>query len=160
VSVLGTRLTESDAAALAAHALAYVRPGQVIGLGSGQAATAFVRALGEKVAAGLRVTGVPTSEATTTLARTLGIPLTSLDDTPSVDVTVDGADQVDACLDLIKGYGGALVREKVVAAASRRLVILVGGEKIVPVLGTRGTLPIEVIPFAVGFCRRRLADAG
>jgi len=152
-------LTDADAAALAAHALAHVRPGQVIGLGSGQAATAFVHALGREVQAGLRVTAVPTSEATARLARQLGIPLASLEDLP-VDVTVDGADEVDTRLDLIKGYGGALVREKVVAAASRRLVILVGRNKLVPVLGSRGKLPIEVVPFAAGFCRRRFAEAG
>ena len=153
-------LTDSDAAALAAHALAYVHRGEVIGLGSGQAATAFVHALGREVQAGLRVTAVPTSEATATLASQLGIPLASLEDVPAIDVTVDGADEVDPRLDLIKGYGGALVREKVVAAASRRLVILVGREKLVPVLGSRGKLPVEVVPFAAGFCRRRLTEAG
>ena len=157
---MSVSLTESDAAALAAHALAYVRPGQVIGLGSGQAATAFVHALGREVQAGLRVTAVPTSEATATLARELGIPLASLEDSPSIDITFDGADEVDACLDLIKGYGGALVREKIVAAASRRRIILVGRDKLVPVLGSRGKLPIEVVPFAAGFCRRRLAEEG
>ena len=155
-----SRLSESDSAALASHALSYVRPGQVIGLGSGQAAWAFVHELGRAVQAGLRVTAVPTSEATATLARRLGIPIVSLDDAPSIDVTLDGADEVDARLDLIKGYGGALVREKIVAAASRRLVILVGREKIVPMLGTRGRLPIEVVPFGAGFCRRRLAAEG
>src|SRR5438128_611207 len=108
-------LTESDAAALAAHALEYIRPGQVIGLGSGQTATAFIRALGREVQAGLRVTGVPTSEAAATLARELHIPLASLEDSPSIDVTLDGADEVDPGLDLIKGYGGALIREKLVA---------------------------------------------
>lgn len=153
-------LTDSDAEVLAVHALAYVRPGQVVGLGSGQAATAFVHALGRRVQAGLRVTGVPTSEATATLAQELGIPLASLEDSPSIDVTIDGADEVDAGLDLIKGYGGALIREKVVAAASRRLVILVGHDKLVPVLGSRGKLPVEVVRFAAGFCRRRLADEG
>ena len=151
---------ETDASALAALALAHVRPGQVVGLGTGRAATAFVHALGRQVQQGLRVTAVPTSEATAALARALGIPLTSLDDSPSVDVTVDGADEVDPRLDLIKGYGGALLREKVVAAASRHLVILIGREKLVPVLGGRGRLPVEVLPFAVGLCRRRLADAG
>src|SRR2546427_12634632 len=153
-------LSESDAAALAAHALAYVRPSQVVGLGSGHAARAFVHALGREMQAGLRVMAVPTSEAPATLARQLGIPLVSLDDAPSVDVTLDGADEVDPGLDLIKGYGGALIREKVVAAASRRLVILVGRDKLVPVLGSRGKLPIEVVPFAAGFCRRRLTEEG
>jgi ribose 5-phosphate isomerase A len=153
-------VTDAEALALAAHALEYVRSGHVVGLGTGQAATAFVRALGRQAQQGLRITAVPTSETTATLARELGIPLASLDDTPVIDVTVDGADEVDPGLDLIKGYGGALLREKIVAAASRRLVILVGPEKLVPVLGTRGKLPVEVVPFAVEFCRRRLADAG
>jgi len=155
-----SRLSESGAAALATHALESVRPGQVIGLGTGQAATAFVHALGRAVKAGLQVRAIPTSEATATLARQLGIPLASLDDAASIDITLDGADEVDPHLDVIKGYGGALVREKIVAAASRRLVILVGREKIVPVLGTRGRLPVEVVPFAAGFCRRRLAAEG
>ena len=154
------RLTEQDAAALAQAALAHVRSGQVVGLGSGQAATAFVRALGREVKAGLEVRAVPTSEAVAGLAGRLGIPLVSLDEAPVIDVTLDGADEVDPHLDLIKGYGGALVREKVVAAASRRLVILVGREKLVPVLGSRGKLPVEVVPFAAGFCRRRFAALG
>jgi len=154
------RLTEQDAAALALAALAHVRSGQVVGLGSGQAATAFVRALGREVKAGLEVRAVPTSEAVAGLAGGLGIPLVSLDEAPVIDVTLDGADEVDPRLDLIKGYGGALVREKVVAAASRRLVILVGREKLVPVLGSRGKLPVEVVPFAAGFCRRRFAELG
>src|SRR5262245_24183252 len=153
-------LTDKDAAALAAHALGFVRAGQNIGLGTGQAATAFVHALGSAVQSGLRVAGVPTSEATAALARELGIPLTSLDDGSSLDLAVDGADEVDPRLDLIKGYGGALLREKVVAAASRRLVILVGPEKLVETLGSRGRLPVEVTPFALGFCRARLAELG
>src|SRR5262249_3657372 len=107
-----------------------------------------------------RVTGVPTSEATAALAKEVGIPLATLEDVPTIDVTLDGADEVDAGLDLIKGYGGALVREKIVAAASRRLVILGGRGKLVPVLGSRGKLPVEVVPFAAGFCRRRLSAEG
>jgi ribose 5-phosphate isomerase A len=151
-------LTDQDAAALAAHALGLVRAGQTIGLGTGRAATAFVHALGRAAQSGLRVAGVPTSEATAALARKLGIPLISLDGGPSLDLTVDGADEVDPHLNLIKGYGGALLREKVVAAASRRLVILVGREKLVEALGSRGKLPVEVVPFAVGFCGARLAE--
>jgi ribose 5-phosphate isomerase A len=153
-------LTDSDAAALAAEALAYVRPGQTVGLGTGNAATAFVRALGRAAAEGLRVRGVPTSEATAKLAREVGIPQASLEESAVLDLTVDGADEVDPSLDLIKGYGGALVREKVVAAASRRLVILVGREKLVPALGSRGKLPVEILPFALGFCHRRVSEEG
>jgi ribose 5-phosphate isomerase A len=146
------------------RALEFVQDGQALGLGSGKASTAFIRALGRRVQAGLRVRGVPTSESTAALARELGIPLVTLDEVFPLDLAVDGADEVDPRLDLIKGLGGALVREKVVAAAARRLVILVGPEKVaektVAVLGGRGTLPVEVLPFALGLCTRRLLDLG
>jgi ribose 5-phosphate isomerase A len=149
---------------IAQRALEFVQDGQVVGLGSGKASTAFVRALGRRVQAGLRVRGVPTSEATAALARQLGIPLATLDEGFPLDLAVDGADEVDPRLDLIKGLGGALVREKVVAASARRLVILVGPEKVeeklVAVLGSRGTLPVEVLPFALGLCTRRLLELG
>ena len=151
-------MTDQEAAALGAEALAEVQSGHVVGLGTGQAATAFIHALGRAVKSGLRVTGVPTSEVSATLARQLGIPL--VDEPISLDVAVDGADEVDPHLDLVKGYGGALVREKVVAAAARRFIVLVGAEKLVPALGARGRLPVEVVPFAVPFCRRRLTELG
>ena len=144
---------------VAARALEQVHDGMRLGLGSGRAASAFVRALGARVRDGLRVRGVPTSEATGRLARELGIPLAGLDEGP-LDLTVDGADEVDPRLDLIKGYGGALVRERIVAAASRRVMILVGREKLVPVLGSRGRLPVEVLPFAAPLTIRELADLG
>jgi ribose 5-phosphate isomerase A len=151
-------MTDQEAAALGAVALAEVKPGHVVGLGTGQAATAFIHALGQAVKAGLSVTGVPTSEASASLARTLGIPL--LAEPVTLDVAVDGADEVDPRLDLVKGYGGALVREKIVAAAARRFIVLVGNEKLVPALGGRGRLPVEVVPFAVPFCHRRLTELG
>jgi ribose 5-phosphate isomerase A len=154
------RLSEEGAAAIAAEALRLVSSGQVIGLGTGQAATAFVRALGQRVAGGLDVRAVPTSEVTAGLARRLGIKLVTLDDVDALDVAVDGADEVDPRGDLIKGYGGALLRERVVASVARRFVILVGAEKLVPVLGTRGRLPVEVVPFAAAICRRRLEALG
>lgn len=154
------RLSEEGAAVLAAEAMRLVSSGQVVGLGTGQAATAFVRALGQRVAAGLDVRGVPTSETTAALARQLGIKLVTLDDVDAVDVAVDGADEVDPHGDLIKGYGGALLRERVVASVARRFVILVGAEKLVPVLGSRGRLPVEVVPFAAPVCRRRLETLG
>jgi ribose 5-phosphate isomerase A len=144
----------------AQRALEFVRDGTTIGLGSGRAASAFVRALGTRVRSGLNVRGVPTSQATAQLAREMGIPLVTLEDEPVLDITVDGADEVDPQLDLIKGYGAALVREKIVASASSRLIILVGPEKLVPVLGTRGIVPVEVLSFALSFCRRRLMDLG
>ena len=153
-------LTEAGAAALAAEALQLVTSGQVVGLGTGHAATAFVRALGARVAAGLDVRGVPTSEATAALARALGIKLLTPDDVERVDLAVDGSDEVDPRLDLIKGYGGAHVREKIVAVMARQFVVLVGAEKLVPVVGTRGRLPLEIVPFALGFVRRRLEALG
>lgn len=152
---MATRI-DDPLAALANHALGLVSDGDVVGLGSGHAATAFVRTLAERVRGGLRVRGVPTSEETARLARELGIDLVGLES--DIALTIDGADEVDAKLNLIKGYGGALVRERIVAAASERQVILVTPEKLVEVLGTRGRLPVEVMPFAVPLCRRRLED--
>lgn len=149
-----------DLAALGEAAMEMVRDDTVVGLGSGRAAMAFVRALGKRVQAGLRIRGVPTSQGTGELARQVGIPLLSLDEVEALDVTVDGADEVDPRLDLIKGLGGALVREKIVAASSRRLIILVGSEKLVPTLGAHGVLPVEVVPFGLTLCRRRLSELG
>ena len=126
------------APAAALRAVEFVENDQVLGLGTGRAAASFVRALGERVEQGLRVRGVPTSEATAELAASLGIPLISLEQAGQLDITFDGADEVDPQLDLIKGYGGALVREKIVASLSERLVILVGPEKLVPQLGEIG----------------------
>lgn len=142
------------------RALDYVKDGDVVGLGTGRAAGAFVRALGARVATGLRIRGIPTSQATQELASDLGIPLTTLDAVPTLDVAVDGADEVDPHLNLIKGYGGALVREKIVAAAAEKFVVLVGAEKLVATLGARRLLPVEVVPFAVAPCCRRLRDLG
>ncbi|HEV8440900.1 MAG TPA: ribose-5-phosphate isomerase RpiA [Methylomirabilota bacterium] len=144
---------------LAARALVLTEEALVLGLGSGRAASAFIRALGRRVRAGRSARGVATSEASARLARELGIALAGLDEV-EVDVTVDGADEVDPALDLIKGYGGALVRERIVAAASRRQIILVGAEKLVPVLGSRGRLPIEIVPFALPVAMRRVAELG
>jgi len=151
-------MTDQEAAALGAAALAEVKPGTVVGLGTGQAATAFIHALGKAVKERLRVTGVPTSDASADLARQLGIPL--IEQPVSLDVAVDGADEVDPQLNLVKGFGGALVREKIVAAAARKFIVLVGEEKLVKVLGARGRLPVEVVPFAVPFVTRRLTELG
>lgn len=143
------------------RALQFVAAPCCLGLGSGRAAWAFVRELGARLrAGGPRITAVPSSETTASLARGEGIPLATLDDVAELDLMVDGADEVDPRLDLIKGYGRALVREKIVAASSRRLVILAGQEKLVPRLGWRGKLPVEVTPFAVPLCTRRLAGMG
>jgi ribose 5-phosphate isomerase A len=143
------------------RALEMVPNNSRVGLGSGRAAQAFVRALSGWIRAGrLSVEGVPTSEATAELARSLGVPLMTLAEAGVLDLTVDGADEVDPGLDLIKGYGRAMVREKIVAVSSRRLIILVGEQKLVPRLGTRGRLPVEVLPFALPLCQRRMAELG
>ncbi|MEA2627292.1 MAG: ribose 5-phosphate isomerase [Candidatus Binatota bacterium] len=145
---------------LAEAAADLVTNGARVGLGTGRAASAVVRVLGERVAAGLRFAGVPTSEATRALAESLGIPLLTLADAGTLDLTIDGADEIDPRLDLIKGLGGALLREKVVAASSARLVIVAGEDKLVERLGVRTPLPVEVIPFALPLCVRRIAELG
>jgi ribose 5-phosphate isomerase A len=146
---------------IAQRAMEFIRPGTVIGLGSGRAARAFITHLGQRVKEGFRITGVPTSQETADLARSLGIPLTALDAVNELDVTIDGADEVDTRnLNLIKGLGGALVREKIVAASSKRLVILVTPEKLAAKLGSHGVLPVEIVPFGMTLCRRRLEQLG
>ncbi|CAN5893896.1 ribose-5-phosphate isomerase RpiA [soil metagenome] len=147
---------------VAQQALEMVRENTVIGLGTGRAATAFIRLLGDRVRSGFRIRGVATSERTADFAKELGIPLSDLEDVENLETTFDGADAVDPRLDLIKGLGGALVREKIVAAASKRLVILVGSEKVTDALGHGycKTLPIEVVPFGLPFVVRRLAHLG
>lgn len=142
------------------RALEFVVDGMTVGLGSGRASSRFIELLGARVQAGLKVRGVPTSQASAELAVKVGVPLTTLEDGLPIDLTVDGADEVDPQLNCIKGYGRALVREKIVAAGSRRLVILVGTEKLVPVLGTRRRLPVEVVPFGVPLCLRRMRALG
>ena len=142
------------------RALEFVADGSTVGFGSGRAASEFIKLLGGRVRAGMRVRGVPTSGKSADLAKSLGIPLVSLDEGMPLAVTVDGADEVDPYLNLIKGYGRALVREKIVAAASRMLIILVGPGKTTPVLGARGNLPVEVVPFALPLCRAQLRDLG
>jgi ribose 5-phosphate isomerase A len=146
--------------AAARAALDELPPKGIIGLGTGSTVRFFVEAIGERVAAGHAYIGVPTSKATEEQARSLGIPL--LDDAGpwEIEVTVDGADEVDERLDLIKGGGGAHTREKIVAAASRRLVIIVDESKLSPKLGTKFKLPIEVLPFGHAQTARRLEAFG
>ncbi len=128
-------------------ALAYVKPGMVLGLGTGSTARFFLDGVARLVREGVDLKGVPTSFATADAAKELGIPLTSLEERPSVDLCVDGADEVDPKLDLIKGLGGALFREKIVAAASKRFIVIVDASKLVPRLGTKAPVPVEVHPF-------------
>ncbi len=133
----------------AEHGAGLVQSGMLLGLGSGSTAALMVQALGRRLRAGsLRdVRGVPTSAAIAAVAREAGVPLTTLDQHAELDLALDGADEVDPHLDLLKGLGGALLREKIVAAASRRLVILIEASKLVSRLGTRAPLPVEVVPF-------------
>lgn len=130
----------------AAAALAHVEDGMRLGIGTGSTAEEFVRLLAEKVAGGLKVEGVPTSERTARLCLELGVPLKSLDELPQLDLTIDGADEVDGQLRLIKGGGGALLREKIVAAASEKMIVIADESKVVDTLG-RFPLPIEINPF-------------
>jgi len=136
----------------AARAVEQVQDGMKLGLGTGSTAKHFVELLGERVKAGLKVIGVPTSEATRADADRCGVPLTTLDQVDRLDITVDGADEIDPNLQLIKGGGGALLREKIVAAASDRMIVIADDSKWVETLG-RFPLPIEVIPFGLGATR-------
>jgi len=144
--------------AAAARAVEFVRPGMRLGLGTGSTAKYFVELLAERVRAGLDVIAVPTSEATRSDAERLGVPLTSLDETPELDLTVDGADEIAPDLSLIKGGGGALLREKIVAAASARMIVIADESKWVSALG-HFPLPVEVMPFGLAATRRAVEAA-
>jgi ribose 5-phosphate isomerase A len=147
--------------AAAESAVSEVADGMIVGLGTGSTATLAVSALGRRVREGLRVIGIPTSEGTAAQARALEIPLTSLAEYPQIDVTIDGADEVETGnLNLIKGLGGALLREKIVADASKRLVIVVDETKIVDHLGEHGPVPVEVVPFGWQSAARKLSNLG
>jgi len=143
---------------VAARALEQVQGGMKLGLGTGSTARHFVDLLGEKVRAGMNVVGVPTSEATRAQAEACGIALTTLDDIDRLDLTVDGADEIAPDLTLIKGGGGALLHEKIVAVASRRMVVIADSSKLVGTLG-RFPLPIEVVPFGLGATEREIRAA-
>lgn len=144
---------------VARAALNFIRSGQVVGLGSGSTSTFFIQFLGEKVRAGLQIHGVPTSIRVQQLAERCGIPLVSLDQVNTIDVDVDGADEFDPNLQLIKGGGGALLREKIIASVSKKFVVVADSSKQVPVLG-KFPLPVEVIPFAETVLTRRISELG
>lgn len=148
---------EKEAAARAS--LRFVKDGQVVGLGTGSTAAYFIRLLAEEVKRGLRVRGIPTSDRSRELAENLGIPLTTLDECQEIAVTVDGADEVDPQLRLIKGGGGAMLREKIVASATKQLVIVADASKRVPMLG-KFPLPVEVIRFAQALVAKRITALG
>lgn len=142
------------------RAAEFIKDGMVVGLGTGSTAEFTIKALGERVAQGLNIRAIPTSNASATLATELGIELVTLTTCPSIDLTIDGADEVDPNLDLIKGLGGALLREKVVAAASDQQIIIIDPSKTVDRLGTKAPLPIEVVPFAMDSIAKRLVNDG
>ncbi|HEY0327932.1 MAG TPA: ribose-5-phosphate isomerase RpiA [Rhodopseudomonas sp.] len=142
----------------AAAALEHVRDGMKLGLGTGSTAKHFVELLGERVRAGLKVIAVPTSEVTRADAQRCGIALTTLDEVDRLDLTVDGADEINAALNLIKGGGGALLREKIVAAASDRMIVIADESKLVANLG-RFPLPVEVNPFGLAATLRAVEEA-
>jgi ribose 5-phosphate isomerase A len=147
--------------AAAERAVAEVKSGMVVGLGSGSTAEIAVALLGEKVSAGLQIMGIATSERTASLARGLGIALTDFSAHAHLDLAIDGADQVElGTLNLIKGLGGALLREKIVAAAARRMIVIVDQDKIVPKLGGQTPLPVEIASFGWPSTLERLAAAG
>jgi len=157
-----TDLEELKAEAGAAAVDRFVCPGMRLGLGSGSTAARMLDALGERLASGALsdIAGVPTSAATAARCRELGIPLLTLDDVAELDIVIDGADEIDPALDLIKGLGGAHLREKVVASAARRMVVVADETKLVSRLGERAPLPVEVIPFALPVAARLLRDLG
>jgi len=148
---------EKEAAARAS--LRFVRDGDIVGLGTGSTAAYAVRFLAERVREGLKIRGIPTSVQTKELAGSLGIPLTTLDECQQIDVDIDGADEFDSQLHLIKGGGGALLREKIIASASRQVVIIADSSKQVAVLG-KFPLPVEVIPFAQALVAKRIGALG
>jgi ribose 5-phosphate isomerase A len=137
-----------------------IRDGMVVGLGTGSTANHFIRGLGEKVRSGMRVVAIPTSEESRRLAEDVGVPLTTFATHPDIDITVDGADEVSTFLDLIKGLGGALVREKIVAHASKRVIIVVDESKLVQTLGVRTVVPVEVITLAAFRVALQLRELG
>lgn len=154
---MSTRDEEKAAAARAS--LKYIEPGMVVGLGSGSTATLAIQFIGEAVSQGLKIRGIPTSKVSGALARSLGIPLITLEEADEIDVTIDGADEIAPGLQLIKGGGGYLLHEKIVAASTKRLVIVADEKKKVAVLGAF-PLPVEVVLFAAAPVQRRLQEMG
>ena len=152
-------LRDSEKQAAARAAVELVESGNIVGLGSGSTATFAIQFLAERVRSGLKIVGIPTSQATKQLAEQLGIPLTTLDENPVIDIDIDGADEIDPQLNLIKGGGGAMLREKVIASASKRFVVVAESTKLVPHLG-KFPLPVEVISFAETLVQRRIEALG
>ena len=152
-------MIDDDKKAAAVAAVAEVREGMLVGLGTGSTAAFAIRALGERVAAGLAVRAVVTSDASGELARQVGIPVLDFADIAAVDLTIDGADEIDARCFAIKGAGGAMLREKIVAASSARMIVIADGSKQVVRIGA-AKLPVEVLPFAITYVMRVLTELG
>jgi ribose 5-phosphate isomerase A len=150
---------EEEKKAAAQESLRFLKDGQIVGIGTGSTVEYFIAMLAERVKEGLKIRGIPTSERSRQYAAQLGIALTTLDECPQIDVTVDGADEVDPRLRLIKGGGGALLREKIVASASKQVVIIADSSKQVPVLG-KVALPVEVIKFAQAVVAGKIEKLG
>jgi ribose 5-phosphate isomerase A len=150
---------EAEKEAAARASLKYVQDGQIVGLGTGSTATMAIRYIGDRVRAGLKIRGIPTSIASRDLAIQLGIPLVTFDECQAIDVTIDGADEFDPLLNLIKGGGGAMLREKIVASATKKLVIVTDSSKQVSVLG-KFPVPVEVIGFAEALVIKKIAELG
>ncbi|MFD1952445.1 ribose-5-phosphate isomerase RpiA [Sphingomonas arantia] len=150
--------SDTDKRAAAIAAVGEIQPGMLVGLGTGSTAAHAVAALADRVRAGLRITAVVTSKATEALAQSHGLTVLPFDDVPQVDLTIDGVDQIDPALRAIKGGGGAMLREKIVAAASTRMIAIADGSKRVAQLDR--AIPVEILPFARAFVLRRLADLG
>src|SRR5690348_6343400 len=148
---------EKEVAAQAS--LKYIKDSQIVGLGTGSTATVAIRLIGERVRAGLKIRAIPTSIASRNLASQLDIPLTNFEEVQEIDVTIDGADEFDPARNLIKGGGGAMLREKIVASASRRLVIVTDSSKQVPMLG-KSPVPVEVIGFAERLIAKKISELG
>ncbi|MBI0473991.1 ribose-5-phosphate isomerase RpiA [Sphingomonas sp. MA1305] len=151
--------SDGDKDAAAAAAIEEVRDGMLIGLGTGSTAAHAIRRLGERVAGGLAIRAVATSHASATLAESLGIVVLDFADVPRIDLTIDGADEIDTRLYAVKGAGGAMLREKVVAEASDRMVVIADGSKRVAAIGTKAPVPVEILPFARAFVLRALGEA-
>ena len=155
----GTELRDKEKQAAARAAVQLVEAGNIVGLGSGSTASYAIRFLAERVRAGLKIVGIPTSQKTKHLAEQLGIPLTTLEERPHIDIDIDGADEIDPKLNLIKGGGGAFLREKIIASVSRRFIVIADSAKQVKRLG-KFPLPIEVVPFAEALIKLRIEALG
>lgn len=158
-SLQESAIRDQEKQAAAREAVRLVEPGSIVGLGSGSTASYAARFLAERVRQGLKITGIPTSQKTKQLAEQLGIPLTTLEEHPDIDIDIDGADEIDPHLNLIKGGGGALLREKIIASVSKRFVVVAESVKQVPCLG-RFPLPVEVIAFAQPIVKTRIEALG